>query len=59
VNVINTQVQNLTSAEDGIRSADIATVVGNLSKYQIMNQTGISALAQANSSQQSVLKLVQ
>ena len=59
VNVINNQVQNLTSAEDGIRSADIASEVGNLSKYQILNQTGISALAQANQSQQSVLKLLQ
>jgi flagellin len=59
VNVINNQVQNLTSAEDGIRSADIAQEVGNLSKYQILNQTGISALAQANQSQQQVLKLLQ
>jgi len=58
VNVINNQVQNLTSAEDGIRSADIAQEVGNLSKYEILNQTGISALAQANASQQQVLKLL-
>ena len=57
-NIINTQVQNLTSAEDNIRSANIAQVVGNLSRFNILNQTGISALAQANSSQQAVLSLL-
>ena len=48
VNVINNQVQNLTAAEDGIRAADIAQEVANLTKFSILNQTGISALAQAN-----------
>ena len=57
--VITNQVQNLTSAEDQIRGADIAQEVGNLSKFQILNQTGISALAQANQSQPSVLRLLQ
>jgi flagellin len=59
VNVMQNQVQNLTAAVDTIKSADIGTSVANLSKYQILQQTGISALAQANSSQQSVLKLLQ
>ena len=59
VNVINAQTQNLTSAEDGIRAADIASEVANLTKYSILNQTGISALAQANQMQSSVLKLLQ
>lgn len=58
-NVINAQVQNLSKAEDGIRAADIPAEVANLTKYQILNQTGISALAQANQVQQSVLKLLQ
>src|SRR5690348_620593 len=58
-NVISTQVQNLTSAEDNITAADIPTVVGNLSRLNILNTTGISALAQANSSQQAVLRLLQ
>lgn len=57
-NVINAQVQNLTQAEDGITSADIGQEVSNLSKFQILNQTGIAALAQANSAQQSVLSLL-
>jgi flagellin len=58
VNVINNQVQNLASAEDGIRAADIPSEVANLSRYTILNQSGISALAQANSAQQSVLNLL-
>ena len=56
--VISNQVQNLTSAEDGIRAADIAQEVANLTKYSILNQTGISSLAQANQMQQSVLSLL-
>jgi flagellin len=58
-NVITTETQNLTSAEDGITAADIPTVVANLSEYTILEQSGISALAQANSAQQSILKLLQ
>jgi flagellin len=58
-NVINSQIQNLTSAENTITAADIPTVVANLTKYSILEQTGISALAQANQQQQLVLKLLQ
>jgi flagellin len=58
-NVINSQVQNLTSAENTITAADIPSAVANLTKYSILEQTGISALAQANQQQQLVLKLLQ
>jgi len=58
-NVISNQAQNLTSAENGITAADIPTAVANLTKYSILEQTGISALAQANQQQQLVLKLLQ
>lgn len=57
-NVMTDQVQNLTSAENGIMAADIPTAVSNLSQYMILDQSGISALAQANSVQQSILKLL-
>ncbi len=57
--VINNQVQNLTGAEDGVRAADIPSTVATLAKYSILEQTGISALAQANQQQQLVLKLLQ
>ena len=56
---MSNQVQNLTSAENGIVAADIPRTVANLTKYSILNQTGISALAQANQMQQGVLKLLQ
>jgi flagellin len=58
VTVMQNQTQNLSAAEDGIRAADIASEVANLTKYSILNQTGISALAQANQMQQSVLSLL-
>jgi flagellin len=57
-NVINNQVQNLTTAEDGIRAADIPSTVANLTKFSILEQTGIAALAQANQAQQLVLSLI-
>ncbi len=58
-NVISVQVQNLTAAQDQIIAANIPQQVTNLSEFSILNQSGISALAQANSSQQSILKLLQ
>jgi len=57
-NVINSQVQNLTSAENTITAADIPAAVASLTKYSILEQTGIAALAQANQQQQLVLKLL-
>jgi len=57
-NVITNQVQNLTSAQSNIVSADISQVVGNLSRFSILSQTGIAALSQANSTQQNVLQLL-
>ena len=58
-NVANNGIQNLTSAENQITAADIPTVVANLSKFSILERTGISALAQANTAQQQVLNLLQ
>ena len=58
VNVINNQTQNLTAAEDTIIAANIPQQVANLSQFTILNQSGISALAQANSAQSSILNLL-
>ncbi|MGH9483509.1 MAG: flagellin [Terriglobales bacterium] len=58
-NVVSTQVQNLTSAESGIMDANIPQVIGQMSQESILSQTGVSALAQANSSEQLVLRLLQ
>jgi flagellin len=58
-NVMNSQITNLQSAESGIMDADIGTTTANLSKYSILQQTGIAALQQSESMQQGVLKLLQ
>ncbi|MGD0798347.1 MAG: flagellin [Acidobacteriaceae bacterium] len=57
--VASSEEVNLTSAQDSISATDYGAAASNLSKYQILSQTGISALAQANSVQQEVLKLLQ
>jgi flagellin len=58
VNVIAAQSQNTTAAESAIRDANIAEEVSNMTKYQILAQSGIAALAQANSNSQTVLSLL-
>lgn len=58
-NVASAEQVNLSSAQNSITATDYGQAASNLSKYQILSQTGISALAQANSVQQEVLKLLQ
>lgn len=57
-NSLGIQVENFTAAYSQIRDADVADEVVNLSKFQILNQSGISALGQANQSSQSILALL-
>jgi len=58
-NVANTQIQNLSQSENNIMAADIPTAVANMTKYNILEQTGMAALSQSNQMQQAVLKLLQ
>jgi len=58
-NVASSEQVNLSSAESSIRSTNYGQATSDLAKYQVLNQTGISALAQANSVQQEMLKLLQ
>jgi len=58
-NVENTEQTNVVSAQNNIMATDYGQATSELSKYQILSQTGISALAQANTVQQEVLKLLQ
>jgi flagellin len=58
-NVENTQVQNLTSAQNNVQNADIATVTAKMTQYNVLEQTGFAALQQSNSAEQNVLKLLQ
>lgn len=57
--VETTQNENLASAQNSVMATDYTQATSQMSKYQILTQTGISALAQANSTQQEVLKLLQ
>ena len=58
-NVENTEVTNLTSAQNNIQNADIGQTVTQLTQYNVLQQTGIQALQQSNQAQQAVLKLLQ
>ena len=58
-NVMTTEATNTLSAQNDVTATDYAQASSEMSKYQILMQTGISALAQANSSQQIVTKLLQ
>ena len=57
--VVTTQQVNITGAQNAVQATDYAAATTALSKYEILSQTGISALAQANSLQQEVTKLLQ
>lgn len=58
-NVENTEVTNLTSAQNNVQNADIATTVAKMTQYNVLEQTGMAALSQSNQAQQAVLKLLQ
>ncbi len=58
VNNLNVAVENLSASESGIRDTDMAQEMTQFTRAQILQQAGTSMLAQANSSQQSVLKLL-
>jgi len=58
VNLAQSQLTNLATAESRIRDADLASEAANLTKAQILMQAGVAALAQANSAPQQVLSLL-
>ena len=58
-NVASSESVNLTAAESSVRSTDYGQATSDLAKFKVLSQTGISALSQANSVQQDVLKLLQ
>lgn len=59
VQVMQSQSLNTQSAESTIRDANMAQEISNLTKFQILTQSGIAALSQANSQSQSILSLLQ
>jgi len=59
VNNLTNVSMNLTASDSAISDADYAAASTQLSKTSIMQQAATAVLAQANTSQQSVLKLLQ
>jgi flagellin len=57
--VMTTQQETVVSAQNAVQATDYASATSNMSKYEILSQTGISALAQANTVEQEVTKLLQ
>jgi flagellin len=57
--VMTTQSTNTLSAENDVTATDYGQATSDMSKYEILSQTGIAALAQANQSQQLITKLLQ
>jgi flagellin len=58
VNLAQSQITNFSAAQSRIRDADIATEAANLTKSQVLDQSSIAALAQANSAPQQLLTLL-
>jgi len=59
IDLANSQITNVSAAESDIRDADVATEAANLTKAQVLEQSSVAAMAQANATPQAVLKLLQ
>ncbi len=58
VNNLTSTSQNLTQSRSTIQDANFAQETANLTKSQVLEQAGISVLAQANQEPQLILKLL-
>ena len=58
VNNLTNNITNLTDARSRIEDADFSAETTALAKQQILSQASTAMLAQANQSQQGVLKLI-
>jgi flagellin len=58
ISLAGTQTVSNKAAESRIRDANVAEESANLTRYNILTQSGIAALAQANQTSQSVLSLL-
>jgi flagellin len=58
IGLANSQITSFSAAQSRIRDADMAAEAANLTKAQILAQSSIAALAQANAAPQAVLALL-
>ena len=59
INNLQVGVENTSAALSRIRDVDVAAETANMTRANILVQAGVSILAQANSSPQSALRLLQ
>ena len=59
ISSLQTNLEQVTSAQSDIQDANFASETANLTRAQILVQAGTSVLATANSTPQDVLKLLQ
>jgi len=59
VSNLQTTAENLSASRSRIVDADFASETASLTKSQILQQSGIAMLAQANAIPQNVLALLQ
>ena len=59
INLAQSQITNFSSAQSQIRDANVAQEAANLTKAQVLQQTSVAAMSQANSAPQALLKLFQ
>lgn len=58
LNTLDSYTENLSAAESSIRDADFAMETASMARFQIMQQAGLSVLAQANQMNQGVIQLI-
>jgi flagellin len=58
INLAQSQISSFSSAESSIKDVDVAAAASNLSKEQILQQSSVAALVQANAIPQAVLSLL-
>jgi flagellin len=59
VGLANSQITNESAAESNIRDANVAQEASALTQSQVLQQSSVAALAQANAEPQALLKLLQ
>jgi flagellin len=58
IQLAQSQISSFSGAESSIRDADVAAEAANLSKAQVLAQSSVAALVQANAMPQAVLALL-
>jgi flagellin len=59
ISLAQSQITNDSASESSIRDANIAQEAANLTQSQVLEQSSVSALAQADAAPQALLKLLQ